>query len=79
MDWYQYINGNDNKDHNIIDNLYYSMFFRILFNSIFMKKNLSGTTIGSYNVKEIIGEGSLGEVYRALDQNGDLVAIKVIL
>jgi len=43
-----------------------------------IKRNLSGKAIGSYTLKEILGEGSLGRVYRALDLEGNIVAIKVI-
>ena len=38
-----------------------------------------GTRIGSYEVVALIGEGGMGEVYRATDTNlGRDVAIKVL-
>ena len=38
-----------------------------------------GTRIGSYEVAALIGEGGMGEVYRATDTNlGRDVAIKVM-
>lgn len=39
---------------------------------------LTGTRICSYTLKEFLGKGVLGEVYRSIDLQGDIFAIKVI-
>ena len=40
---------------------------------------IPGTRLGSYEIAEQIGEGGMGEVYRALDTNlGRQVAVKML-
>jgi len=39
---------------------------------------LTGTKICNYTLKEYLGKGFFGEVYRAIDFQQNIVAIKVI-
>jgi len=39
---------------------------------------LSGKKISKYTFSEFIGGGAFGQVYRAVDEAGNIVAVKVI-
>ena len=39
---------------------------------------LIGTSVGSYQVESLVGVGAMGHVYRALDEDGHAVALKLV-